>query len=756
MGMCRSIFVGLLFLGVLLILLGGCQNSVKVAVNLKPSGKVSEAQRFLPEDIAPFMVGAAQVDITPPPGYPMGGFSIAGRISRGWWTRLYAKAIYIEDGKQHRMVLVSCDLWAMPAGLADKVAELIAARIPASHQDSAYIGREQILFAATHTHHGPGNFSTSATYNSTATALAGFDRALFDFLAHRITEAVVRAVEAKQAGVIRKAVLNLPGLSRNRSLEAFEMNSQAEKTEVLNLVSHSEANFSSDLQPTVSSRRVFQAVDPRLTVLKFEPVNPEQPPLAVAAFYAIHPNTMGPKTEVYNSDIFGVASILIEQRLQNEFPNESTVVAFFNGAEGDIAPNWKNQDRADALDIGQQLAQGVLTAITNANEEIAGDISYRYEVVKIADAQVTDLHRDADVMCDSTRKMQTARKPYPGVATLGGSEEGRSFLYYLGLREGVKLEECDDRQGRKFFAIESFIEKILQIDDKQLLHDSILDFAKKYSAKTLPEQIPLGVYTIGPLVLGTLPGEFTVALGNRIKHALRETTGSAEVLLIGLANEYLSYFTTPSEYDAQHYEGASTMYGQAAGLLVEQELARIARLPQNTANYKNKIIYDVGPPAPEEFGEIAANEPWQCEEALANMTRTGTTVRRNLPQFVWWDESNFFAKRKEAGSAVSYPAQVNPVVSIEQKIDNGWQPLRLSTPGTNGNGIYNFPESEQTSLNFVTVIDSVAGDSSRWRTIWLFPDYIDAQQTFRFNVKTPCQKTICSAAFRLDSFVLKE
>ena len=93
-----------------------------------------------------FHAGAAKVDITPPPGYPMGGFSIVGKFSRGFWTRLYAKSIYLEnDGIG--IALVVCDLWSMPAGLADKVAELIS-------KEPRYrcLSREQIILAATHTH----------------------------------------------------------------------------------------------------------------------------------------------------------------------------------------------------------------------------------------------------------------------------------------------------------------------------------------------------------------------------------------------------------------------------------------------------------------------------------------------------------------------------------------------------------------------------------------------------------------------------
>ncbi|MGD9252174.1 MAG: neutral/alkaline non-lysosomal ceramidase N-terminal domain-containing protein, partial [Desulfobacterales bacterium] len=135
-----------------------------------------------------FHVGAAKTDITPMPGYPMAGFATAGRISRGVWTRLYARAIYLEDMQGRSIALVSCDLWAIPGGLADRVAELVA-----TEYSTPQLGREQIVLSATHTHNGPGNFSTSALYNFFASPKLGFDEKLFDFLSHRIAVAIAQA-----------------------------------------------------------------------------------------------------------------------------------------------------------------------------------------------------------------------------------------------------------------------------------------------------------------------------------------------------------------------------------------------------------------------------------------------------------------------------------------------------------------------------------------------------------------------------------
>src|SRR5258706_14940680 len=106
-----------------------------------------------------FLAGVARVDITPPPGYPLGGHSIGGRMARGYWTHLYVRAFYFEDSTGHNLAMVSYELFAIPAGLHAKVAQLVADKyhIPVSPQS--------LVLAATHTHHGPAGYMSSAVFN---------------------------------------------------------------------------------------------------------------------------------------------------------------------------------------------------------------------------------------------------------------------------------------------------------------------------------------------------------------------------------------------------------------------------------------------------------------------------------------------------------------------------------------------------------------------------------------------------------------
>ena len=50
----------------------------------------------------------------------------------------------------------------------------------------------------------------------------------------------------------------------------------------------------------------------------------------------------------------------------------------------------------------------------------------------------------------------------------------------------------------------------------------------------------------------------------------------SRVVVSGLANEFILYFTTPEEHDRQHYEGGQTLFGRSSSTLVNEESATLA------------------------------------------------------------------------------------------------------------------------------------------------------------------------------------
>jgi hypothetical protein len=90
--------------------------------------------------------GAAKVDITPPTGYPMWGYSARhDKGSVGVLDPLYARAVVLAAGKQ-KVAIVSLDLGRAP--VRDSTAT-----IRKKVKDAA--GIEHLFLVGTHTHHGP-------------------------------------------------------------------------------------------------------------------------------------------------------------------------------------------------------------------------------------------------------------------------------------------------------------------------------------------------------------------------------------------------------------------------------------------------------------------------------------------------------------------------------------------------------------------------------------------------------------------------
>src|SRR5207249_7429641 len=123
---------------------------------------------------------------------------------------------------------------------------------------------------------------------------------------------------------------------------------------------------------------------------------------------------------------------------------------------------------------------------------------------------------------------------------------------------------------------------------------------------SVPKAVPLMAARIDDALIVSVPGEMTVGMGSRVRSAaLRIATPSGVHLAVisGLANEYLQYFTTPEEYEMQHYEGGSTLYGEYSSNLLERALLDlvhrlVAGLPAPTPyvyDPRNGVAADASP-----------------------------------------------------------------------------------------------------------------------------------------------------------------
>jgi neutral ceramidase len=87
--------------------------------------------------------GAGRADVTPEGGIWMSGYAARTHPSDGVATRLWAKALAIESGPGHRIVIVGVDVVGIPGDIAVEVARRTGLK------------RDHLLINASHTHTGP-------------------------------------------------------------------------------------------------------------------------------------------------------------------------------------------------------------------------------------------------------------------------------------------------------------------------------------------------------------------------------------------------------------------------------------------------------------------------------------------------------------------------------------------------------------------------------------------------------------------------
>ena len=279
---------------------------------------------------APFQVGLAEIDITPPVGYRMDGYFYE-RLNTGQRDPLKAKAVVFRQGET-RGALVVCDLIGVPQTLTNEVRTLASARtgIPAAN----------IAISATHSHTGPlfaGErsrlFSERAAEKSGKDPLAEVKYP--EMLRDRLVEVIVAASGRVSPAGMELARTEEDRVSFNRR---FHMKDGTVR-----------------FNPGVRNPDIVRPagpIDPDLPFLLF---TKDGKPAGSLTVFAVHADTVG-GTE-YSADYSGQ----LAAELRREFGDGFTSI-FGLGTCGDINHiDVSGARRYDARLIGQQLAVRILS-----------------------------------------------------------------------------------------------------------------------------------------------------------------------------------------------------------------------------------------------------------------------------------------------------------------------------------------------------------------------------------------------------------
>ena len=492
--------------------------------------------------------GAVSVDITPPPGMPMGGYSMLANRGQGFRTRLKARIVYLNDGKGHSVALVQIDLPAASLLLHHKVAEAVAEQTGLKPGD--------IAITASHTHSAPANIFDNDFYNKHMTSGEWVETSHLEFLTGQIARGIVKAHDERRPARVATGCKDIYGYNRNRALTSYVLN-------------HDVGEISLD-----DPQAVFKAVNPALCMVRVDVQDDrgQYLPLAAYSIFSVHATALTPPVEVYNADLFAYAQKDLEWTIRRTYDTPWSVVhGLTSGTEGDMAPALREQgdstfghlpvDWKEAKKVGKGLGREAIRSFEELGERLTDDMVVGSAVRELNIREHNTVENVA--LCTSA---------VVGNPVAGGAYEPRTpwlaavpFLRGgndLARRWWLFTEGC---QGNKRHLLFSFLQPLLEPKD------------------SFPNTVMFQLIRVNDTVILPIPFEVTVTSGRRIAARVQgEFVGAGENRIRGVAvasnsNGYFGYTTTPEEYFRQNYEGGHTLYGRYSTPYLTAQLGVLAR-----------------------------------------------------------------------------------------------------------------------------------------------------------------------------------
>jgi neutral ceramidase len=499
-----------------------------------------------PASAGELRAGAGRADITPRTGYYLGGWTRADRTAHGQHTRLFARTLVLErDGR--KVALVAIDLFMVPGGIVKQIGDRLAAR---------GFSEQNIVVSASHTHSGPGGYANFPTLNTAAPSLQTAtdpvsyfnffnpqraDPQLYRFVLEQIEKSIVRADDDLGRAEAGWGSDSIVGLTRNRSVEAH-------------LADHGIVKPRGDGTPEMDPDGPVHTIDPAVDVLRVDKIVRRgrkriRVPIGAWSNFADHGTVTKSTFQFYNADHHASAMRVFEADVRKRarvVPGQEVVNVYGNSNEGDMSAGLDRDGPAASDFVGRVEAAAMLRAWKRAGRAMTP--------TPALDTRWTR-------MCFCGQETEGGRvddHSQVGLPFLTGSEEERGPLF------DVTHEEFEDRRAPIYDHTSPQGQKL---------------FLEGVGTGGVPSKVPLVAVRIGPRVIVTIPGEGTKEVGARIRAAVESAiagSGIERVVISGLANEFVLYFTTPEEYDRQHYEGGNTHFGRVSSNLVKQELATLA------------------------------------------------------------------------------------------------------------------------------------------------------------------------------------
>jgi len=500
---------------------------------------------------------------------------------------LFARAFVVDCARTGtRLAYVCADLGYISEHLRQSVLTLLAER-------AVQLGEHEVMLTATHTHSGPNGYSKYLFYRVTG---PGFSARVATILARGIVAAIEAAIEALTPARLRLCRAPIPlteAIAFNRSLDAY--------------------NANADVEPRCGVRS-DEAVDREMMLLRVDARGGA--PLGVLTWFAVHGTSIHRGNQRIHPDNKGLAARRFEEMAASRFgPTARPFVAIFaQEAAGDVTPNFRwssarklligryDDDFESADFAGAIQARHAWSLFLDAetrSEEVEGPLFGRIRYHDFANITV-------DPEFAGGQEGRTTSPACLGLAFAYGTLEGPGPLFaarrvnacltrVTARQRGRRCQDWRTGHGPKirFFdlglgasgnilsVLPSLPFGIGLIPDRRVAYYQGALGGELGASSWVPQVLPLQLFRIGSLAIVGLPIEPTTVSGRRLRAAAMSALGSRGVrqtVINGYANAYASYVTTFEEYQLQHYEGASTLFGQwtlGAWCTKLRELARV-------------------------------------------------------------------------------------------------------------------------------------------------------------------------------------
>ncbi len=402
------------------------------------------------------------------------------------------------------------------------------------------------------------------------------------------------------------------------------------------------------------------AVNNTLTMVRLDRTDGR--PLGVFTTFANHGTVEDADNPLLSGDNAGYAERLLEAGMSGG-PGPAPLAAFANGEEGDVAPAAPGGDPyAAAAEVGRRQARPALALW----RQLQGQLKRTLDL---------EVGYDAAPMTE-------------GAAT--GYDMSPTPLYGAG---GSCLPAAMPGVGAK---------------------------CPLTPAGPPPSWMPFQAIRLDDTLLLALPWEVTTQAGRRIRARAAAAGAVSRVAVVGLANEYGGYLTTPQEYTAQGYEGQMTWWGPEQAEWVADTAARAADASR-TGRVLRRPVGDSAPGS--------ANVSPLSQAAAVVRTPPGTVLTQ--PQSVL-RAGDRLSVRWTGGDPSVDAAREQPFVTVERLRGTRWTPV---VRDGDGEVLIGFARTSQANT---------------WTSAWQVPKGL-ALGTYRAHVTGTAYDGLATSAYEVVS-----